>query len=59
MDDFDNDGLLDIAVTSFDPTQSMAFYRNKGDGTFKDRSQGVECGRSAWWNGLLSGRLQQ
>ena len=38
MDDFDNDGLLDVVVTSFDPTQSMAFYRNQGDGTFKDRS---------------------
>ena len=39
MEDFDNDGLLDIAVTSFDPTMSMAYYRNKGDGTFEDRSQ--------------------
>ncbi len=38
MDDFDNDGLLDIVVTSFDPTQSMAFYRNQGNGTFEDRS---------------------
>ena len=36
MDDFDNDGLLDLAVTSF--TQSSAFFRNKGDGTFEDRS---------------------
>ena len=39
MDDLDNDGLLDIAVTSFDPTQSMALYRNTGDGTFEDRSK--------------------
>jgi hypothetical protein len=39
MDDFDNDGLLDIVVTSLDPTQSMAYYRNKGDGTFEDRSR--------------------
>ncbi len=39
MDDFDNDGLLDIAVTSFDATRPMAFYRNKGDGTFEDRSR--------------------
>jgi len=44
MDDFDNDGRLDLAVTSFDPTQPMSFYRNKGDGTFEDRSAsaGVE-----------------
>jgi hypothetical protein len=39
MEDFDNDGYLDIVTTSFDPNQSMAFYRNKGDGTFEDRTQ--------------------
>ena len=39
MEDFDNDGLLDLAVTRFDPTERMAFYRNKGDGTFEDRTE--------------------
>jgi len=39
MDDFDNDGLLDIVVTTVDPTQPMAFYRNKGDGTFEERTK--------------------
>jgi hypothetical protein len=39
LDDFDNDGLLDLVVTSSDPTQVMAFFRNKGDGTFEDRTQ--------------------
>ena len=39
MDDFDNDGLLDLVVTSSDATQPMAFYRNKGDGTFEDRTE--------------------
>lgn len=38
MEDFDNDGLLDIVITSFDPTEPMAFYRNKGDGTVEDRT---------------------
>jgi hypothetical protein len=38
MDDFDNDGLLDIVVSTWDAAQGMAFYRNKGDGTFEDRS---------------------
>jgi ASPIC and UnbV/FG-GAP-like repeat len=51
MDDFDNDGLLDIAVTSFDPTQSMAIYRNKGNGTFEDRSQ--EAGLTDQLGGLV------
>ncbi len=39
MDDFDNDGLLDVFTTSMDPAQAMAFYRNRGDGTFEDRSR--------------------
>ena len=39
LDDFDNDGLLDLVFTSLDPTQAMAFYRNKGDGTFEDRTK--------------------
>ena len=59
MEDFDNDGLLDIVVTSFDPTQPMAFYRNKGDGTFEDRSKEAGVTRSARRTGLLPDRLQQ
>jgi hypothetical protein len=39
MEDFHNDGLLDIVVTSMDPTMPMALYRNKGDGTFQDRTE--------------------
>jgi FG-GAP-like repeat/ASPIC and UnbV len=39
MDDFDNDGLLDIVVSSMDPLQSLAFYHNKGDGTFEERTE--------------------
>jgi hypothetical protein len=39
MDDFDNDGLLDIVLSSFDTAQPLTYYRNKGDGTFEDRSQ--------------------
>ena len=37
MEDFDNDGLLDIAVTSIDAGAVMGLYRNTGDGKF------VEC----------------
>ncbi len=39
MEDFDNDGLLDLVVTSWAPNEPMAFYRNKGDGTFEDRTR--------------------
>jgi FG-GAP-like repeat/ASPIC and UnbV len=38
MEDFDNDGLLDLIVTSFEATVPMAYYHNQGNGTFKDRS---------------------
>jgi hypothetical protein len=39
MEDFDNDGRLDLATTTFNPVESMAFYRNAGDGTFKERTE--------------------
>jgi hypothetical protein len=39
LDDFDNDGLLDIVFTNLDPTQPMALYRNTGEGTFEDRTK--------------------
>ena len=39
MEDFDNDGLLDIVTTSNNLTQPMTFYHNRGDGTFEDRTE--------------------
>lgn len=36
MDDFDNDGWLDLIETSWDPLMHTIFYRNRGDGTFED-----------------------
>ncbi len=39
MEDFDNDGLLDLVVSSTDPAMPLAFYRNKGDGTFEERAE--------------------
>ena len=50
MDDFDNDGLLDLVVTTMDPTQAMAYYHNKGDGTFEDRTEAA--GLSQQYGGL-------
>ena len=37
--DLDNDGLLDLALTTWDAKQEMAIYRNRGDGTFEDRTK--------------------
>lgn len=36
MDDFDNDGRLDIVVSSFDPSASIGLYFNQGDGRFEE-----------------------
>jgi tetratricopeptide (TPR) repeat protein len=50
VDDFDNDGLLDVIETSSHPAESMAFYRNQGDGTFRNRAK--EAGLETQWGGL-------
>ncbi|MEX2141874.1 MAG: CRTAC1 family protein [Pirellulales bacterium] len=39
MDDFDNDGLLDIVTTTFDATGSLAFFRNTGDAKFENQTE--------------------
>jgi hypothetical protein len=39
MDDFDNDGRLDLAVSSFDCRQPLGLYRNRGDGQFEELAQ--------------------
>ncbi len=51
MDDFDGDGLLDVVVTATDPTEHMAVYHNRGDGTFEDRT--VQAGVSDQLGGLV------
>ncbi len=38
VDDFDQDGRLDIVTSTSDPKGPMTFYRNEGDGTFADAS---------------------
>ena len=38
-DDLDGDGLVDIVLSSVDPCSPLRFYRNRGDGTFEDRSE--------------------
>jgi hypothetical protein len=39
VDDFDNDGLLDVIVSSWHLAQQMKYFRNNGDGTFTDRTE--------------------
>jgi hypothetical protein len=42
MDDFDNDGRLDIAITTIDAGVSMALYRNSGDGHFTEATDAAD-----------------
>lgn len=38
LDDFDNDGLIDILQSSWQMKGPIRFYKNKGDGTYEDRT---------------------
>ena len=39
VDDFDDDGLFDIVVSSTHPGEQMRYYHNDGDGRFTDRTE--------------------
>src|SRR5262245_58476461 len=36
-DDFDNDGFLDIMISTFDTSGQILYFHNDGDGAFSDR----------------------
>lgn len=50
VDDFDNDGQLDIVTSSSDNCEPLHFFHNNGDGTFTDRT--AEAGLSDQIGGL-------
>lgn len=50
VDDFDNDGLLDIVTSDFGQCAPMHFFHNNGDGTFSDRT--AQAGLSDQLGGL-------
>jgi len=50
MDDFNNDGYLDLVFSDMDPCAGMRYFRNNGDGTFADRS--AQAGFSNQLSGL-------
>ena len=49
IEDFDNDGLLDVMTSTWDPCKPIAYYHNTGDGTFTDETE------SAGLRGQLGG----
>ena len=50
VDDFDNDGLLDVVTSSMDMCEPMHFFHNNGNGTFTDRT--AQAGLSNQLGGL-------
>ena len=38
VDTFENDGLLDVVTSSMDLCESLHYFKNKGDGTFVERT---------------------
>ena len=60
VDDFDGDGLLDVVLTSASTTaRRLRLFRNRGDGTFEDRTEAA--GLAAQLGGLnaIHDRLRQ
>ncbi len=43
-DDFDDDGLLDVVLSSRDPCEPLRLYRNSGDGTFSEVTEAAGLG---------------
>lgn len=41
VEDFDNDGFLDIMTSTWDPSGSLNYYRNEGSGRFSERTEAV------------------
>ncbi len=39
MEDFDNDGWLDLIVSSYDPRERLSVFWNKGSGVFEERGE--------------------
>ncbi len=50
VDDFDNDGLLDVVLSDYDQCAPLHFFHNNGDGTFTDRT--AQAGLSDQLGGL-------
>jgi FG-GAP-like repeat/PPIC-type PPIASE domain/ASPIC and UnbV len=50
VDDFENNGRLDVVTSSMDVCEPMHYFHNNGDGTFTDRS--VQAGLADQLGGL-------
>jgi hypothetical protein len=50
VDDFDNDGFLDIVNSGWSPSEQVRFYHNDGNGSFTDRTE--QSGLTGIFGGL-------
>ncbi len=50
IEDFDNDGFLDVMISSQGPLDQLRYFRNQGDGTFNERTK--EAGLTGEIGGL-------
>lgn len=50
IEDFDNDGFLDIVVSSWDPCESISYFHNDRNGTFTDYT--ISAGLAGQLGGL-------
>ncbi len=50
IDDFDNDGFLDVVLSDWDACTSLRYFHNNGDGTFSDRTS--QAGLASQLGGL-------
>ena len=50
MDDFDNDGFLDLLVSGWSPDSQIHLYHNNGDGTFSDLPPRPACSATGGLN---------
>ncbi len=55
LEDFDNDGNLDIVTSSYHPCEPMRFYRNLGDGRFEDQSKATGIANQTGGFNLIQG----
>jgi tetratricopeptide (TPR) repeat protein len=55
VDDFDNDGLLDVVTSSYDMCAPLHFFHNNGDGTFTDRAAQAGLGDQLGGLNLIQG----
>ncbi len=39
VDDFDQDGWLDVVVSDWDPGSQLRFFHNEGDGSFREQTE--------------------